>query len=123
MAHVTSSGSTLEDRFQTAVEGALLLLLAALFLPTGTAEFAGVAAAGALLLLLNVGRLLAGIQARWFSVTVGAWAVTCGLFALGGLRLNAMAVFFLFLGIVVLGSAALEGRGTVDLRKRRHARG
>jgi hypothetical protein len=123
MKSETAAGSTPEDRFQTAVEGALLLLLAALFLPSGTGEFAAVAAAGALLLLLNAGRLLAGIRPHWFSVTVGAWAVACGSFALAGIVLNDIAVFFLLLGLILLGAAALQGRGTMGLERRRHARG
>ncbi len=123
MEPMETTGTTLEDRFQTAVEGALLLLVAALCLPTGAGEFAAVAAAGGLLLLLNVGRLVAGVRPRWFSVTVGGWAVICGTFALAGMRLNAIAVLFLLLGVAALGSAALDGRGTLSLDRRRHAQG
>jgi hypothetical protein len=101
---------TLDDRFQTAGEGLLFLLIAALALPSGTTAYAAVAGVGALLLALNAARIAAGIRVRWFSITVGTWAVIGGLGALAGLRIDAFALFFLLLGLVALGAAAFRSR-------------
>lgn len=102
---------TLEDRFSTAGEGILFLLIAALALPRGTAAYAAVAGVGALLLGLNAARIAAGVRVRWFSITVGAWAVIGGLGSMAGLRVDAFALFFLLLGLVTLGLAASSRAG------------
>lgn len=101
---------TLDDRFQTAGEGLLFLLIAAVALPSGTTAYAAVAAVGVLLLGLNAARIAAGIRVRWFSITVGAWAVIGGVGAMAGLKIDAFALFFLLLGLVSLGSAAFRSR-------------
>jgi len=120
MEPTTATRKGLEDRFETAAEGAILLLVAALLLPEGSGEYAAVAVVGGLLLLLNAGRLAAGLRPRWFSITIGAWAVICGVGALAGAELNAASLFFLLLGLVALGAAALGGRSMLP-SGRRHA--
>jgi hypothetical protein len=99
---------TLDDRFQAAGEGLLFLLIAAVALPSGTSAYAAVVIVGALLLGLNAARMAAGIRVRWFSITVGAWAVIGGVGAMAGLKIDAFALFFLLLGLVSLGSAAFR---------------
>ena len=101
---------TLEDRFQTAAEGLLFLLIAALALPSGTARYAAVAVVGILLLGLNVARIAAGIRVPWLSVTVGTWAVVAGLGAIAGLKIDGFALFFLLLGLATIGAAAFRSR-------------
>jgi hypothetical protein len=101
---------TLDDRFETAAEGLLFLLIAALALPSGMTAYAAVAVVGGLLLGLNATRAATGIRVRWFSITVGAWAVIGGLGAMVGLQIDAFALFFLLLGLVTLGAAALRSR-------------
>jgi hypothetical protein len=98
---------TLDDRFEAAGEGFLFLLIAALALPSGMTAYAAVAGVGVLLLGLNAARAITGIRVRWFSITVGTWAVIGGLGAMAGLRIDAFALFFLLLGLVTLGAAAL----------------
>lgn len=123
MARAKALHSTLEDRFQAAGEGMFLLLIGALLIPGGTVEYAAVAAVGALLLGLNAARVAAGHRPRWFSVTVGAWATIGGLGALAGLHVNGVSLFFLLLGVVVLGAAALQGADGKLLPGRRHPAG
>ena len=100
--------ATLEDRFENAANGLLFLLIAALALPSGIPEYAAIVVLGALMLAVNVARMKAGIRMRWFSITVGAWAVIGGVGALAGLKVDAFALFFLVLGLVALGAAAFR---------------
>ena len=101
---------TLDDRFETAGEGLLFLLIAALALPSGAVAHLAIAGVGALLLGLNAARLAAGIRVRWFSITIGAWAVIGGLGAAAGLEIDAFALFFLLIGLITLGTAVFRSR-------------
>ncbi len=106
----TAGQRTLDDRFETAGYGLLFLLIAALALPSGPTAYAAVAGVGALLLGLNAARVTTGAQVRWFSITIGAWAVIGGIGALAGFEIDAFALFFLLLGLVTLGAAAIRSR-------------
>jgi hypothetical protein len=72
--------------------------------------YAAVAGVGVLLLGLNAARAVTAIRVRWFSITVGTWAVIGGLGAMAGLRIDAFALFFLLLGLVTVGAAAFRSR-------------
>ena len=75
---MNASSATLDDRFETAGEGLLFILIAALRFPRGPAAPAAVAAVGALVLGLNAARFAAGVPVSWFSITIGASALIAG---------------------------------------------
>ena len=110
MDDVNAAQRELDDRLDTAGEGLLFLLIAAVVLPGGTATYAAIAGVGVLFLGLNAARFASGIRVRWFSMTLGTWAVIGGLGALAGFKIDAFALFFLLLGVVSLGVAAFPQR-------------
>jgi hypothetical protein len=108
MGHATSMDSrTLESRLETVGDGLVLLLIAALAAPGGILGRVAVMTVGMLLLALNVARYARGIEVRLLSTTIGAWATIAGAGALAGLALDPLALLFLVLGLVVLGTAAV----------------
>jgi hypothetical protein len=99
----------LEDRFDDIGWGLLFLLVAALALPNGTAEYVSVAGLGAGMVGLNVARRVAGIHVRWFTVVLGVTALTAGILALIGIhRVDAFALFFVFLGALTIAAAIVR---------------
>jgi hypothetical protein len=98
----------LEKRFDDIGWGLLFLAFAALALPNGTAEYASVAAVGAGMLVLNAIRVVAGVPIRWFSAVLGATGLVAGLLALQGLKVDAFALFFVFLGLLTIGAAIVR---------------
>jgi hypothetical protein len=98
----------LEKRFDGVGWGLLFLAFAALALPNGTAEYASVAAVGAAMLGLNAVRVIAGVPIRWFTTVLGATGLVAGAMALGGVKVDAFALFFVFLGIVTIAAAIVR---------------
>jgi hypothetical protein len=98
----------LEKRFDDIGWGLLFLAFAALALPSGTAEYASVAAVGAGMLGLNGVRVIAGVPTRWFSTVLGATGLVAGIMALGGTKIDAFALFFVFLGVLTIGAAVVR---------------
>lgn len=98
----------LEKRFDDIGWGLLFLAFAALALPNGTAEYASVAAVGAGMLGLNAVRVIAGVPIRWFSTVLGATGLVAGIMALGGVKVDAFALFFVFLGVLTIGAAVVR---------------
>ena len=98
----------LEKRFDDIGWGLLVLAFAALALPSGTAEYASVAAVGAGMLGLNAVRVIAGVPIRWFSTVLGATGLVAGIMALGGTKIDAFALFFVFLGVLTIGAAVVR---------------
>lgn len=103
-------GWTLEARLDEVGWGLLFLLFAAALLPSGVAEYALVAGVGFLMLGLNVTRRAAGIEVRWFSIILGTVAVIAGVGAVAGVMIDALALFFLALGVVTIGGAVVRSR-------------
>lgn len=100
-------GISLDRRLDGIGNGLLFLLVGALVLPSGLAEYAAVAGVGALLIGLNALRSLAGIPVRWFSIVVGTVALVAGVAAIAGVRIDAFALFFIALGVVTIGRAVV----------------
>ena len=98
----------LEARLDSIGWGLLFLLVAALALPNGTAEYASVAVVGGLLIGLNLARLAYGVPIRWFSVILGASMTIAGGGALAGVRLDLFVVFFALAGIVTIATALIR---------------
>ncbi len=98
----------LESRFDNIGWGLLFLAFAALALPNGTGEYAAVAGVGAAMLVLNAVRVIAGVEIRWFSTLLGATGLVAGVMALGGVKVDALALFFVFLGVVTIVSAVVR---------------
>jgi hypothetical protein len=98
----------LEERFDDIGWGLLFLLFAALALPNGTAEYAAVAGVGIGMLGLNVVRRVAGAPISWFTVVLGTTALAAGAMALGGVKIDAFAVFFVILGVVTIAAAVVR---------------
>jgi putative copper export protein len=103
---------TLEDRLDDVGWGLLFLLFAALVLPNDVAEYVSVAAVGALMLGLNVARRAVGVRVGWFSIVLGAVALISGVGAIAGLEIDAFALFFALLGVVLITGAAVRSRGS-----------
>lgn len=98
----------LEKRFDDVGWGLVFLAFAALALPNGTAEYASIAAVGAGMLALNAVRVVAGVPIRWFSTVLGATGLIAGAMALGGVKIDAFALFFVILGVLTIGAAVLR---------------
>jgi hypothetical protein len=98
----------LEKRFDDIGWGLLFLAFAALALPSGTAEYASIAVVGAGMLGLNGVRVVAGVPVRWFSTVLGATGLVAGIMALGGVKVDAFALFFVFLGVLTIGAAVVR---------------
>jgi hypothetical protein len=98
----------LEKRFDDIGWGLLFLAFAALALPNGTAEYASVAGVGVAMLVLNAVRVIAGVPIRWFSTVLGATGLIAGAMALGGVKIDAFALFFVILGVLTIGAAILR---------------
>jgi len=104
--------AALEDRLDSIGWGLLFLFVAALALPSGTAEYASVAVLGGLFLLLNVGRILLGVRASWLSVIIGSSMLIGGVSALAGTKVDLFALFFLLVGLVTIAAALRPWRTT-----------
>jgi hypothetical protein len=103
----------LSRRFDNVGWGLLFLLIGALALPSGTLEYASVAAVGALLLGLNVARRVAGVPVRWFSIILGTAVLVAGVGAMAGTKIDVFVLFFGLLGAVtVAGAIVRPGRST-----------
>ena len=103
----------LDSRYDTVGWGLLFLLLGALALPNGTAEYASVAVVGAAMLVLNGLRVVAGLPLRWFTIILGAVMLVAGTGALTGLHLDVFVLFFLLAGVVTIAGALIRpGRTT-----------
>lgn len=98
----------LEKRFDDIGWGLLFLLFAALALPKGTAEYASVAVVGAGMLGLNAARIVAGVEVRWFTIVLGATGLVAGAVALAGVKIDAFALFFVFLGVLTIVAAIVR---------------
>ena len=102
----------LEKRFDAIGWGLLFLLFAALSLPNGNAEYASVAAIGALMLANNAARRLMDVPVRWFSVVLGASMLIGGTAAIYGLKMDVLALFFAIGGLVLIVGAFVPSRRT-----------
>jgi hypothetical protein len=100
----------LDRRLDSMGWGLLFLFFAALALPTGPTEYAGVAALGALMLLLNALRILSEIPVRWFSVILGSVMLVGGGGALVGFRMDLWVLFFVLAGFITIVGALIPGR-------------
>ena len=100
----------LAARFDTAGWGLLFVLFGALAMPNGTAEYIAVAAVGALMLVLNVGRVAAGVPVRWLSIILGSVTLVAGAGAMVGIRIDAFVLFFFVLGIATVTGAVVRPR-------------
>lgn len=100
----------LAARFDTAGWGLLFVLVGALAMPNGTAEYLAVAAVGALMLALNAGRVVAGVPVRWFSIILGSVTLVAGAGAMAGIRIDAFVLFFFALGIATVIGAVVRPR-------------
>jgi hypothetical protein len=98
-------GKRLEARFDTAGWGLLFLLVAALALPHGTAEYASVAVVGGLMAGLNLLRAGFGVAVRWLSLILGTAMAIAGGGALLGVRMDAFVLFFALAGVVNIADA------------------
>jgi hypothetical protein len=98
----------LENRLDAAGWGLLFLLMGALSLPNGSAEYASAAAVGALMVGLNLFRVFEGVPVRWFSVILGAVMLAAGTGALVGYHMDVFVLFFVLAGIVTLGGAIVR---------------
>ncbi len=90
----------MEARFDTIGWGLLFLLVAALALPHGPAEFASACAVGIAMLALNLARIAFGVPVRWFGAVLGASMALAGGAALAGVRMDVFVVFFVLAGTV-----------------------
>ena len=104
----------LEKRFDAVGWGLLFLLLAALSLPRGNAEYVSAAAVGALMLVNNLARRLMDVPVRWFSVALGASMLIGGSAAVFGLHMDVFVLFFAIAGVVTLAGALAPGRRTKE---------
>ncbi len=86
----------------------LFLLFGALALPSGTVEYASVAATGAAMLGLNGLRIVLAAPIRWFTTTLGTSMLVAGGSALAGVRMDVFVLFFVIAGAVTI-AAALVG--------------
>ena len=100
----------LDRRLDSMGWGLLFLFFAALALPTGPTEYAGVAALGALMLLLNAFRIFSEIPVRWFSVILGSVMLVGGGGALVGFRMDLWVLFFVLAGFITIVGALIPGR-------------
>lgn len=105
----------LENRFDAAGWGLLFLLIGALSLPNGPAEYASAAGVGALMVGLNLFRVFEGVPVRWFSIILGAVMLMAGTGALVGFHMDVFVLFFVLAGIVTLGGAIVRsGRAVAE---------
>ncbi len=104
----TSARRDLEGRFDSIGWGLLFILCGAIAMPSGTTEYAIVAAVGALMLGLNGARLLAGVPVRWFTIVLGGATLVAGAGALGGVAIDAFVLFFVLLGVLTIGGALVR---------------
>lgn len=103
----------LDSKYDTVGWGLLFLLLGALALPNGTAEYGSVAVVGAAMLGLNGFRVVAGLPVRWVSIILGTVMLVAGTGALTGLHLDVFVLFFLLAGVVTIAGALIRpGRTT-----------
>jgi hypothetical protein len=100
----------LENRLEAVGWGLILLLIAALALPNGNAEYVSVAAVGAAMLLLNMVRKARGIAVAWFSAILGTSMLAGGTAAVFGLKMDVFVVFFALAGAVVIAGAVVGRR-------------
>jgi hypothetical protein len=98
----------LEARLDTVGWGLLFLLVAALALPGGTAEYVSVAAVGGAMIVLNVARVVLGVPVRWLSVVLGASMAIAGGAALGGMKMDVFVLFFALAGAINVAVALLR---------------
>lgn len=111
MSEATDPGKReLANRFDAVGWGLLFLLLGALALPNGTAEYASAAAVGGAMLVLNGVRFVVGVPVRWFSVILGAAILIAGSGALVSVRMDAFVVFFALAGLVTIAAAIVKPR-------------
>ena len=57
---------------------------------------------------LNGVRVVAGVPVRWFSTVLGATGLVAGVLALGGVKVDAFALFFVFLGVLTIVAAIVR---------------
>jgi hypothetical protein len=98
----------LEKRFDGVGWGLLLLLFAALALPSGNAEYASAAAVGGLMLLLNGVRIAMDVPVRWFSVVLGASMLIGGSAAIFGVEMDVFVLFFALAGVITIAGALVH---------------
>jgi hypothetical protein len=90
------------ERFNAVGWGLVFMLVGALALPSGELEYITVAGVGALMLGLNVALMVGGHRLDLFTLALGATALAAGLGAIGGLKIDLFALFFLVLGLVMV---------------------
>jgi hypothetical protein len=100
----------LEDRLDTVGWGLIFLLLGALALPNGTAEYAAAAAVGVAMLGLNALRIVLDVPVRWFGIILGTVMAVAGSCALVGVKMDVFVLFFAFAGVVTIAGAVLRPR-------------
>lgn len=96
------ASSTTRERLNTVGWGLVFLLVGAMALPSGPAEYVAVAGVGALMLSLNVVLLAVGRQVDVFTAVLGATALIAGLSAMAGVKIDGFALFFILLGFVMV---------------------
>ncbi len=106
----------LEKRFESVGWGLLLLLVGAVAMPNGTAEYAAVAAIGAALVLLNVVRVALHMEIAWFGAVLGASLLIAGIGALAGFHMDAFVLFFAIGGAVTIVAAIARPSRKADPR-------
>jgi hypothetical protein len=106
----------LEKRFESVGWGLLFLLVGAVSMPNGTAEYAAVAGIGAALVLLNVARVALHMEIAWFGATLGASLLIAGVGALAGFHMDAFVLFFAIGGLVTILAAIARPSRKADPR-------
>lgn len=103
----------LEGRLDSVGWGLLFLLFGALALPNGIVEYASAAAVGAVMLALNVLRIVLDVPVRWFSIILGTVMAVAGSGALAGVHMDVFVLFFVLAGAVTIGGAIAKPRRAV----------
>jgi hypothetical protein len=81
------------------------LFLAALALPSGTAEYVSVAVIGGLLVALNVARVATDVPVQWFGLIAGTSMLVGGAAAVYGARIDLFVLFFGLAGLITIAAA------------------
>ncbi len=96
---------TTEDRLDAIGWGLLFLIIAAVALPAGAAQYLTVAGVGLAILGLNAYRAFEGIEVSWFGIVLGGSCAIAGGAALSGLHTDLFVDFFVLAAVVTIALA------------------
>jgi presenilin-like A22 family membrane protease len=95
----------LNRRLETVSWGLFLIMLGGFALLKGVPEGTWLIGAGVIMLGLNAVRLLVGIRASWFTITLGTIALLSGLGSVLGIDIPVGPVLIVLIGLAIIARA------------------